>query len=101
MQICKYSDSLCSVACVNSDITSEGPPALALLNSPQVDIITAWFRYVKLSACWAILPAYSHLLLLFLKKENHRDTIRLDQDQTRRFCPDCLQRLSVDDKSRY
>ena len=69
MQICKYSDSLCSVACVKSDITNEGPRALALLNSPQVDIITAWFRYVKLFACWVILPAYSHLLLLFLKKK--------------------------------
>ena len=96
MQICKYSDSLCSVACVKSDITNEGPRALALLNSPQVDIIIAWYRYVKIFACWVILPAYSHLLLLFFKKK-----IRLDQDQTRRFCPDCLQRISVDDKSRY
>ena len=62
----------------------------------------------KLFACWAIFHAL--VLLTFFFKKSFRNTFRLsnslDPDQDRHFVspdlgPNCLQRLSVDDKSHH
>ena len=70
--------------------------------------------YSKLFAFWVILHAFLPSVDFFFKltfsKKSFRNTVResnsLDPNQARRFVepdlgPDCLQRLSADDKSHY